>query len=802
MRKQILLIILSLGLGTLYSSGQTLQEKLSIALDSFSYNYPVEKVFVHTDRSAYTIEESVWFKAYCTLEGVPSFLSRIVYIELTDENNTVVEKRMLPLVNGSAYGDFYIGRNIPSGTYSLNAYTSWMLNFPQYIFRKPVRIYNTDYKKPAVQPSHAGINIHFLPEGGSLVTGVSGVVAFKASGPGGIPVQVSGEIVNTKNARIAGITTVHDGMGYFELKPEPGESYRAVIRRNGMAETYELPKPLPEGIVLHTENMGPSMVFFRLERSSRNSNAYNKVSVVGRMNNTIVFIGNVNFDETGGAGAISKKNLPSGILQLTVFSELGVPLAERLVFVNNVKSPGTDLKTDTSSTAARKKNVYTIDLSGFKNLSASVSVTSFESDSNMHEDNLLGSLLLSSELKGYISNTGYYFKDKEPATLQALDLVMLTHGWRNIKWTDLQAYKFPSINYPVESEITIRGKINRFTGKPIVNSKLDFIIKTQDSVTIFSTVTPKDDRFVLSGLNFKKTASLFSQGTNVDKTKMPVQVTLFPSHMDTLRTSLNIFRGNIAGQSGINDYFQKLIDEKQAIHRAEGRLLETVTVTTRKVSPVDSVTRLYASPLFSTSDQNILVTDAITNVWQFLRFNIAGLSVGRNEAGETTVFFTRSLPGSTEATEMDPTTNIEFYLNEIRVSKDVIESMDPADFILVKVWKGTSAMALGTEHKAIAFYTEKNRSSRSWMDKGFDVFKKEGYSVSREFYSVDYEVLSPSSSFTDIRPTLYWNPNLTPDKNGTGLIRFFNDDATKTFKVVIEGIDAEGKVLSIQKVIR
>lgn len=170
--------------------------------------------------------------------------------------------------------------------------------------------------------------------------------------------------------------------------------------------------------------------------------------------------------------------------------------------------------------------------------------------------------------------------------------------------------------------------------------------------------------------------------------------------------------------------------------------------------------------------------------------------------GETTVFLREHVV--TERPEFDlrdPNTNIDFFLNEIKVSKDIIESLDPEDLVFVKVWKGPAAQTIGADQSAIAFYTDKNKSVRSWRDKGFDVFKKEGYSVSRDFYSLDYSIFPSTSSFSDQRGTLYWNPDLKAGKDGKATIKFFNDDVTKKFKLVIQGIDEEGKVLSFQKII-
>ncbi|MEJ7671804.1 MAG: hypothetical protein WKF59_03640 [Chitinophagaceae bacterium] len=64
-----------------------------------------------------------------------------------------------------------------------------------------------------------------------------------------------------------------------------------------------------------------------------------KSILVGRMNNTIIYSADLNFDEGKAAGAINKKKFPTGILQLTAFSEAGIPLAERLVFISNYQLP-------------------------------------------------------------------------------------------------------------------------------------------------------------------------------------------------------------------------------------------------------------------------------------------------------------------------------------------------------------------------------------------------------------------------------------------------------------------------------
>ena len=45
------------------------------------------------------------------------------------------------------------------------------------------------------------------------------------------------------------------------------------------------------------------------------------------------------------------------------------------------------------------------------------------------QDNIVSELLLNSDLKGYIEDPGFYFREVNRATDRCLDLLLLTQGW-------------------------------------------------------------------------------------------------------------------------------------------------------------------------------------------------------------------------------------------------------------------------------------------------------------------------------------------------------------------------------------
>ncbi|MGB8192587.1 MAG: hypothetical protein WCF67_11745, partial [Chitinophagaceae bacterium] len=247
---------------------QLTPDQAAKALDSFAFMHPQEKVYVHTDRDMFLSGETIWLKTYITLNGALTTLSKIAYVELANSKGEVVVKRMLKADNGTAAGEIAIPLTLPSGNYSLNAYTLWMLNFPQFIFKKSIAVHNAGTEMPKRSGGQSSFSVQFLPEGGNLVTGLEGRVAFKAIDGGGMPLNIQGNVQDSKKNTVATISTVHDGMGAFVFTPQPNETYTAsVTTPGGRSKSFTLPAAMSEGIVMMVNNDNPNRVFVQFNRS-------------------------------------------------------------------------------------------------------------------------------------------------------------------------------------------------------------------------------------------------------------------------------------------------------------------------------------------------------------------------------------------------------------------------------------------------------------------------------------------------------------------------------------------------------
>ena len=93
---------------------------------------PQEKVYVQMDNDAYVQGDTVWYKAYVVRADnyQPAFLSRILYVELLDEQGYLQERQQLVINSrGQARGQFVLRRDAFPGHYEIRAYTRWMMNF-------------------------------------------------------------------------------------------------------------------------------------------------------------------------------------------------------------------------------------------------------------------------------------------------------------------------------------------------------------------------------------------------------------------------------------------------------------------------------------------------------------------------------------------------------------------------------------------------------------------------------------------------------------------------------------------------
>lgn len=111
-----------------------------------------EKIYLQLDNKVYTTDQTVWFKAIVSGAAyhTPSTLSGVLYVELVDPSETVVEKKLVKLEHGIGDGFFQLTRNYKDGFYLVRAYTEWDRNFgPDFFFKEYIQLFGNGAKPTA-----------------------------------------------------------------------------------------------------------------------------------------------------------------------------------------------------------------------------------------------------------------------------------------------------------------------------------------------------------------------------------------------------------------------------------------------------------------------------------------------------------------------------------------------------------------------------------------------------------------------------------------------------------------------------
>ncbi|HVG14248.1 MAG TPA: hypothetical protein VM935_04775, partial [Chitinophagaceae bacterium] len=362
------------------------------------------------------------------------------------------------------------------------------------------------------------------------------------------------------------------------------------------------------------------------------------------------------------------------------------------------------------------------------------------------------------------------------------------------------------------------------TSTAITEGKVDLIIKTDDSTSLLSVASVTDKgEFAVDNLHFKKAASVAYQGTNSKKEKLVVEVALYPQYLDTLQKvaeNKDAFPFGPSPASKLNTaYIAGKVKYADSISKSD--YLSNVTVKATKLSPVDSLSKLYTSGLFQFGGRKLASNNAgYFSIWQLIRTvpgfviegdmknpsvtlaRTAGLNVFSDNTSSAATFSDGegNAPIGTSANYVE--NGIAFFLNEIPVSRDALDNISMSDVAFVKTYVGAESSAIGPYNGVVAVYTNKGvGAGSSILDKSFVKTRVSGYSITREFFAPDYELNPAQRALPDDRITLMWKPTLQFDANGKASIKFFNNDVAKKIKILIQGIDADGRLIFKEQII-
>ncbi|NDW12044.1 TonB-dependent receptor [Bacteroides sp. 214] len=753
---------------------------------------PQEKLYLHIDKSFYAAGENIWFKGYLqdaiTHSSVTT--SNYIIVELTNRDNKVLLRKKIRREGDGFIGSIPLAANIPEGYYTLRGYSNWMLNAgPEFIYSRNIQVVNSiDVNKQAIleykeKEGDSFLScladdyaVTFFPEGGELLDGVPQQVAFKVQGFDGLSKELQGRVYTDRGDTVAYLRTEHDGMGVFSLLPSANEVYYAdLFTVSGVRKQVALPEVKKVGVGISVARTRQGILY--TVQHTPATDFPEGLSLVVHTRGAVKLFRTITSESL--KGILPTDFFDDGISHFLLINEEGVAVSERLFFSWAPQSVWS-ITPDKEEYGQREKVTVTIEAK--RNTGEpidgtfSVSITDaglipVDSLCNHIQSNLL----LTSDLKGYIENPGYYFFGDRKIKDRHLDLLMLTHGWRRFTMDKLTGKPQLNMEHYIEVSQSISGRVRGLTGKAKNAPVSAFSLKGLIHQT---AMTNENGEFVIADINFPEKTRLFVQartargGGNLEVTvdslafAPPYNKEPFPNILPQVKSDFLI--------NTRKSYFAD--GGEQVYH------LHEVTITGKRKKQNEN-------SFYDSMSKEVITEDDIADAGYVDIYDLL-LRIPGIERDENTILYRQNKPilvvDNIIYDQEDGVSVLDdFYLNDI-------EQVN----LLTNV-QATNMFGAQGSYGAILFELKRGINQQSRMKpKGALWIMPLGYSTYTEFYHPVYDTPEKKNNpKPDLRTTIYWNPALTLDTEGKAIIEYYTPDRKAPQHIIIEGVAADGSVL-------
>ncbi|MES2427490.1 MAG: carboxypeptidase regulatory-like domain-containing protein [Bacteroidota bacterium] len=666
-----------------------------------------------------------------------------------------------------------------------------------------------------IKANLAQSDVQFFPEGGELVNGISSHVAFKVVGIDGLGIAIKGKIVDETGAEIAELNTLHAGMGSFLIRPQAGKNYTAnIIFPDGTSKAIPLPKAKDEGLGLSVYQPNKDSVLVRINASK--SSLQSSVGFIAHTGGESIFASTIKLISPVTSIWLDKKTFPTGIAQFTIFNSNGEPVNERIAFIRS--DDLLDLNLQTAKTTFSSKEQIKIDLNAKDgkgkptagNFSVAVIDESKVPVDENSESTIFSNLLLTSDLKGYIEKPNYYFVNPIDETDKALDNLMLTQGYRRFTWKELSTFANSKPVFPAEGlGVAISGIVTTLSDKPLPGATVNLVsVKAKIAK---SATTNAEGKFSFDGIFLTDSIKFTVQARN---TKGSDNVKLILDSIPPLKISGNRNMADIS--TNITGTLKAYLDngkKQDDVYEKLGQLdkvnrLREVRIRGKKVQlPEYKPGGLLRVPEGS-ADQTYVIKDPehCATLGICLQGMLPGVVfkdyVFSLDKDSTMVLHYNNYPFCRQINDFQP---MHLIIDGVLVnSREEVgdffdnNTVQAEDIIKIEVVKDNLALlsSLGVPYRGavIMVYTNRGMLKKPGYNPSVVNISPKGFNKVREFYSPHYDKPGNANNQPDLRTTVYWNPRLKTDDTGKTSFNFFNADGPGTYRMVVEGVDANGEL--------
>ncbi|MCB0631171.1 MAG: TonB-dependent receptor plug domain-containing protein, partial [Lewinella sp.] len=649
------------------------------------------------------------------------------------------------------------------------------------------------------------IDLQFFPEGGTFVAGLPNRVAFKALNEFGQPADVRGVILDEQERQVAKFDSFHDGMGAFNFEPEAGRQYRAVLTKpGGIQQAFLLPDVEDGGTVMQVIQVDREAVSLSIHTHEKR-----KIQLLAHQGDTTFFAGEFPLKAGRNSLRIPTKKAVAGTALITLLDETGVPQNERLVLINVHQQLNIELETDKESYTPGQPMDLKIRTTDEHNrpvparLSLAMVNDRIISFADDKQDNIRSALLMSSELKGEIHEPAFYFDENEPKAAQALDYVMMTHGWRKFEWWD-NAVNPDSLAFQPETIDVVSGVVMDKNKDRPIKAEI-FAVELSPEKKLARTETDESGRFVIKGVNPAYELMIVARGPARYRNDMSIQLDNVFFNPDLYQHFITAIGGTKKTEF-VPDFIRVEVQESDQVAMSsepnatigqdisltleEGQALSEVVVVGYGLAEKRSLTGSIVS-----IDAFSLRQLPHSDIASVLQGRVSGIStvVNSGPVNQRPPLFIRSISSISNDRPL-------IVLDGIPLADTQLDQVvQPQQIQSIEILKGPAASALYGSRGvngviAITSNTRKWDFNYGLSQKSLTqlVVSSKGYYQTRKFYQPRFT--GKHKTGRDAFPaTVYWNPDIRTDARGEAVIRFRNSDEISNFRITVEGISPYGE---------
>lgn len=748
--------------------------------DLYQNNQLQEKVFLHIDRNFYIAGELCWFSAFVTDASShrPLSLSQVLYVEIINREGKPVLQTKIALNEARGNGSFMLPASLPSGTYSVRAYTARMQNEgADKFFRQTITIANTLRDPVRSPPERNFLTLGIFPEGGNLVSGLESVVAVELTDRYGTPSTGKGYLLGDAGDTLARFNISEYGFGRVNIQPEKEKHYRILIQAADTSFSKELPAAFEQGLTMRVAGNNQGSITVMLSGSA----PYNArtIYLLAHNRQRLKWVQALSLVAGKAVCTLPADSLGEGITQLTVFDDRRRPLCERLVFRPGINRRIVEATADKQSYNPRSEiNIRLQPTEWNQKAGSSISIAAFRIDSlqPFSYTDMRAWLLLQSEIAVPANIPPSFCTDSSETAKQLMDDLMRTRGWRRFKWEDIWAGKQPYFNIVSELEgPVISGTMQqRSTGRPapgglpvmltVPGERFDASIALTDSNGVLHfPLRPfyGNHELVITPVNAADSNYKFTPGNSFAEVPGPLpeqQWKPVPAMKDAL------LERSIAVQ--VDNAYES--EKKKSSFQA--------------LPGWDSL-RFYGQP-----DKSFYLDDytRFVTMEEVVRELLTTVKA-KKENGRYTFFAVNS--AFKEFFDNPPLVLID---GVPATDHTKIMNMDPLRIKKVDVDNHKYFLGPLICEGLLSFETYAGDLAGYELDRNAVVVEYDGLQRQRQFYSPAYETdAARNSRLPDTRSLLFWEPNIALLRDAKQ-VKFYTSDLKGKYAVVIQALAADG----------